>query len=449
MGSSFINLTRDNEIGANSYYLDIDGNGVVLDAGMHPKLDGYNALPNFSKIDKRNVESVLISHSHHDHIGALPLLMQRKPEARVLMSEGTRNLASPLLCNSVTVMKRQNKEREIEEYPLYVHADVKKAAERWEARLIRKKWTSGKQGFFSKKRGLSFQFHDAGHILGSVAVEIEHSDRRILYTGDMNLADQTIMKAAQLPEEGIDTLIVETTRGEHPMEHCRDVVVEHFLQAIRDTLQQGAVLIPVFAMGKTQEALTLLHQARERGDLPRGPIYIGGLSRVFTEVYDRIIHGARMLEDIRPEMMSGRSLKDWKPKRGHIYLISSGMMTENTLSNILAQKILPRENDSILFIGYTDKNSPAGKLRATPRGDQVILHPQTGSQTVRCRVEYFNLTSHAVREDTLAYIKRLNPRRCLLVHGDAPAMEWFRSQLHESCPSMDVLIPPAGEEIEL
>ncbi|MFH1066860.1 MAG: MBL fold metallo-hydrolase RNA specificity domain-containing protein, partial [bacterium] len=155
------------------------------------------------------------------------------------------------------------------------------------------------------------------------------------------------------------------------------------------------------------------------------------------------------MEDIRPEMMSGRSLKDWKPKRGHIYLISSGMMMENTLSNVLAQKILPRENDSIFFIGYTDKDSPAGKLRATPRGDQVILHPHTGSQAVRCRVEYFDLTAHAVREDTLAYIERLKPRRCLLVHGDAPALEWFRGQLHAHCPDMDVLIPPAGEEIEL
>ncbi|MFH1066346.1 MAG: MBL fold metallo-hydrolase, partial [bacterium] len=303
MGSSFINLTRGNEIGANSYYLEFDGEGIVLDAGMHPKLDGYAALPDFSKIDGRKVEAAFVSHAHHDHIGSLPLLMRRHPDARVFMHGGTRELAAPLLCNSVTVMKRQRKEREIEEYPLYVHADVKRATERWEARPLLQKWQSGKRRLFSKKRSVSFQFHDAGHILGSAAVEIEHGDRRILYTGDINLADQTIMKAARLPEEGVDTLIVETTRGQHPMEHRREVVVENLLQAIRDTFQQGgAVLIPVFAMGKTQEALTLLHQARERGDLPRGPIYIGGLSRAFTEVYDRVIHGVRMMEDIRPEM---------------------------------------------------------------------------------------------------------------------------------------------------
>lgn len=451
MGSSFINLTRGNEIGANCYYLEFDGEGILLDAGMHPKLDGYAALPDFSKIRGRSVESAFVSHAHHDHIGALPLLMRHHPEARVFMSAATMELAEPLLCNSVTVMKRQRKESGVEEYPLYAHADVKKSAERWEARPILQPWQAGKKRLFSKKREASFQFHSAGHILGSVAVEIEHEGRRTLYTGDINLADQTIMKAARLPEKGIDTLIMETTRGGQATGHRRDAVVKQFLEAIRDTFQKGgAVLIPVFAMGKTQEALTLLHQARERGELPGGPIYIGGLSRVFTEVYDRMLRGGvRMMEDIRPEMMNGRSLKDWKPKRGHIYLISSGMMTENTLSNVLAQKILPRENDSIFFIGYTDKDSPAGRLRATPRGGRVELHPHTGSQPVHCRVEHFDLTAHVVREDMIAYVERLNPRRCFLVHGDASAMDWFRSELGKRCPNMDVLIPPVGKEIGL
>ena len=106
----FINLTRRTEIGANSYYIEIGGHRLVLDCGMHPKNAGEDALPNFKAVVDRQLDAILISHSHQDHIGTLPVLMRRQPNARVFMTETTAEIGNALLHNSVNVMTRQRDE---------------------------------------------------------------------------------------------------------------------------------------------------------------------------------------------------------------------------------------------------------------------------------------------------------------------------------------------------
>jgi Cft2 family RNA processing exonuclease len=233
--------------------------------------------------------------------------------------------------------------------------------------------------------------------------------------------------------------------------------VERLAVVIEQTFAQGgAVLMPVFAMGKTQELLAQLHFFQRSRRLPETPIYIGGLGRSFTDIYDRLAGRTRrqharlnLLETVAPQVMDGRRARDFSPKRGHIYLISSGMMTENTLSNIFAQEFLAHERHSIFFVGYCDPDSPAGRLRATPPGKEVTLSNQYGPQPVRCRVEHFDFTAHAQREDLAQYIVETNPRVCVLVHGDTPALDWFRRELAARAPGMQVIVPPPGEGIEL
>src|SRR6201996_6965400 len=119
------NLTRSNEIGANSYLLDFGPDGrIVLDAGMHPRREGLAGLPRLEKLPFDSVDTILVSHAHHDHTGALPLLMREHPGARVYMTEATYFLAEPLLHNSVQVMLKQKAEKGIAEYPLFSHREL-------------------------------------------------------------------------------------------------------------------------------------------------------------------------------------------------------------------------------------------------------------------------------------------------------------------------------------
>src|SRR5213595_330293 len=126
----FINLTRRTEIGANSYYLEIGRHRLVLDCGMHPKDTGEDALPNFKAIAGQEVEAILISHAHQDHIGTLPVLMRRFPTAHIFMTEATAEIGSTLLHNSVNVMTRQREESSAI-YPLFSHREIDRASELW------------------------------------------------------------------------------------------------------------------------------------------------------------------------------------------------------------------------------------------------------------------------------------------------------------------------------
>ncbi|HUB67548.1 MAG TPA: MBL fold metallo-hydrolase [Candidatus Methylacidiphilales bacterium] len=453
------NLTRTNEIGANSYLLDFGPDGrIVLDAGMHPRAEGIGGLPQLEKLKFDSVQTIVVSHAHHDHTGALPLLMRDHPGARVFMSEPTYFLAEPLLHNSVQVMLKQKMEKGIVEYPLFTHRELDQLVKVWQACGLERSWSPN--GYPDpENESLTFSFHDAGHILGSVGTALRHHGRTIFYTGDVNFTDQTLARAAEFPREEVDILITETTRGSQPRPESfsRDQLVEQLAEALEQTFAKGgAALMPVFAMGKTQELLAQLHFLQKSRRLPETPIYIGGLGRTFCEIYDRLAARTRrrypklrLLDDIECQVMDGRRARDFNPKRGHIYLISSGMMTENTLSNVFAQEFLAQERHSIFFVGYCDPESPAGRLRATRRGDSVTLNAAYGPQPVRCRVEHFDFTSHAQRDDLLRYILDVKPRVCVLVHGDPPALTWFQQQLATEAPGMKVVIPAPGVEIEL
>jgi Cft2 family RNA processing exonuclease len=456
----FINLTRRTEIGANSYYLEIGGQRIVLDCGMHPKNTGEEALPNFKAIANRKIEAILISHGHQDHIGTLPVLMRRQPAARIFMTETTAEIGSVLLHNSVNVMTRQREEIGATLYPLFTHRETDRASDLWQWCPLRQPMLiSGERAPQRETDALTFEFFDAGHVLGSAGILLRVDGRKIFYTGDVNFEDQTIMEAAIFPEEKIDILIMECTRGDHakPANWTREGEERRLAEAIdRAFKRDGCVLIPVFALGKTQEALAMFYNFRHERILPEFPIYIGGLSSKMTDIYDRRAHIARrqlarlqLMEETAPFVLNGQTIHDAPIRAGRVYALSSGMMTPKTLSNIFARRLIEKPQHSVFFVGYADPESPAGLLRdATPGGD-VVLDPDGPAQRVRCNVEQFQFSAHATRETLIAYAKKLSPRRIVLVHGDPPAVEWMRATLVADLPNSEVIVPAPGVELEL
>jgi len=447
---TFTNLTRAPEIGANSYLLKSGEHSVLLDAGMHPKLDGWEATPLMDQIPE-DLGAILVSHAHHDHIGSLPLVTAAHLGAKVLMTSGTAALTEPLLHNSVNVMTRQRRELGRSDYPLYTHRGVDDSAVTWEIANLNRP-------FRIEDAPWEFVFHDAGHVLGSVMTEIRAEGRRALYTGDLNLQRQTLMLPCQRPGS-FDTLIMETTRGAQPAIPSQDRAFfeESLLAGIRNTFERGgAVLLPVFAMGKTQEVLALLHYARLEGKIPKAPIYIGGLGRVMTEVYDRQRSlnprqhaNLRLIPEAQPETFDPRRLPQLRLRAGHIYLLSSGMMTPQTTSHTIARLFFPREHDSIFFVGYTDPSSPAGILREAGQGS-LIDWGDNREVPIRCEVRYFDLTAHATREDLLQWTcQEVQPSRVMLVHGDPEAQAWFAQQLAQNRPGMQIIQPPPGQPVPL
>ncbi|MEP6956679.1 MAG: MBL fold metallo-hydrolase [Chthoniobacterales bacterium] len=456
----FINLTRHTEIGANCYYLESGEERFILDSGMHPKQEGDEALPNFRLLDGREVDSIIVSHAHQDHLGTLPVLMRRQPQARVFMTEATAEIGSTLLHNSVNVMTRQGEERDATRYPLFTHKETNRATELWRSCRFRQRIDlSGQRVGDRTHGGVDFEFVDAGHVLGSAGVMLRAEGRTFFYSGDVNLEDQTIAQGAVFPETGVDVLIIETTRGAAPLPEgfTRAAEEQRFIEAIAQAFAAGGcVLVPVFALGKTQEVLAMIWQARREKRLGEFPLYIGGLSTKMTEIYDRFALTSRrnlprlqLLDALEPFVLNGQTIGEAVARPGRVYALSSGMMTAKTLSNTFARQIISDPKQSIFFVGYADPASPAGVLRAAQAGDLVSLDPDEPAQELRCQVEAFQFSAHASRESLLGYVKKLAPKKVVLVHGDPPAVEWTRAQLTAALPASEVIVPPPGVEIEL
>jgi predicted metal-dependent RNase len=448
----FKSLCRHTGIGANSYLLETRDTRVVLDAGMHPKHEGMEAVPHYEFLEEASADSIIITHSHLDHVGTLPVFLRHQPRARVFLTPETAELATAMLHNSVNVMQSKRIEHGIAEYPLFEHRELDRIVDSFEHRGIERPFDLDRDGV------MRATFHDAGHILGSVGVTIEGAGKRVMYTGDINFEHSTLQKGALFPEEPVDALIVETTRGaqQRALDYDRTTEENFFADAIAKVIERkGSVLIPVFAMGKTQEILGMLHRFKSEGLIPNHtPVYIGGLSTKMTHVYDRYsevsrrhLPGFRFLKDMEI-MGSDKKRKGPIPfGSGCIYALSSGMMSENTVSNNFArQGVLENKKHGLFFVGYADPETPGGRIRLAKPGDSVLLDPAHPSVKLRCEMRIFDFSGHSTREAIADYIVKVRPKKCFLVHGDDDAVAWFHSEIQQRLPDTQVIVPIPGEE---
>ncbi len=446
---SFQSLTLRQEIGANSYVLSLGDETIILDAGMHPKEDGPDAIPRYQELAFDSANAIVISHSHLDHIGTLPLAQRDHPSAPVYLTPGTAALGEALLHNSVNVMSSQRTELGINDYPLFHHRELDYLKDHWMTREYERPFPLIPSG----ECDTEITFHDAGHILGSAGVTFTHADKTIFYTGDIHFQDHSLIRGAHFPEMSEpDLLILETTRGayETPKNYTRKREEARFGQSIRETLEAGgSALIPVFAIGKTQEILTMLDGFKDDGVIPeKTPIIIGGLSTKMTILYDQFSKSTRrtrpgfeILQDM--DLVTGNKRRSRQPieyKPGAIYCLSSGMMSEKTVSNVFARGFLPNPQNSLLFVGYADPSTPAGIIKSANTEDSIRLDSHH-KVPLNCRVEEFDFSGHATREEILEFAIKVKPKTLFLVHGDPPATAWFREQLTIALPETDIQIP--------
>ena len=449
---NILNLNPDTDIGASAWLVEMDQHRILLDAGMHPKREGREATPRFNKCGTHDVDAIALSHCHHDHVGALPVAVRQFPKAHVLMTELSYLLVERVLHNSVNVMTRQRDELGIKEYPLYTHDELDDITPRFQGFKYNREveWSS----FQKTRAGLpspTLEFFDAGHTLGSAGILLRGKSETMFYTGDVCFHDQTILKGARFEDVKADVLIMETTRGNRavPKEFTRQGEIDRLVAAIHEgQKKKGCVLIPSFALGRTQEILAMLALLMREGKLKKQPIYIGGLGRVFTEIYDieaqrahRQHTSLKLNEALQLIVLEKGAAESLKLGGGKIFVITAGMMSENTAAHDLAKRMIGDERQSIFFVGYADPDSPAGRLKAAKKGETFVFSPSAGRVTKTCDVQDFDLTAHANRGDLLDFVGQVSPRAVLLGHGDAPARNWFEEQIRVRWPKIKVIQP--------
>lgn len=453
------NLNPDTEIGASAWLVEVDDHRLLLDAGMHPKREGRDALPLYRAAGHVDVDAIAISHCHHDHVGTLPVALRHFPKAHVLMSELSYFIIERVLHNSVNVMTRQRDELGIRDYPLYSHDEVDDIAPRFQGFRYNREveWAA-----FQKSRTNRFsptlEFLDAGHTLGSAGIMVRGRKDTVFYTGDVCFHDQTILRAARFEDVKADVLIMETTRGnrEVPPDFTREKEIDRLTAAIQNALKRkGCVLIPAFALGRTQEILALLALLMRAGKLKKQPIYIGGLGRVFTEIYDLEAHrthrqhtNLQLHEALNLIVLEHGQADNMKLGGGRIFVITAGMMSENTAAHNLAARMIGDERQAIFFVGYADTDTPGGRLKAAKPGETFIFSPSAGEVTRKCEIDDFDLTAHANRADLLDFVGRVSPRTVVLGHGDESARRWFEDQIRARYPKIKIIQPQPGKVVQ-
>jgi len=455
-----VNCNPDTNIGASAWFVEIEGHRLLLDAGTHPKIEGRASLPLYKAIAHEDVEAVAISHCHHDHVGSLPVAVRHFPKAHVLLTELSYFLVERVLHNSVNVMTRQRDEIGIKEYPLYTHAEVDEIAPVFQGFKYNREieWAAHHKA----RAGLpspTLEFYDAGHALGSAGIMVRGARERLFYSGDVSFRDQTILRGARFGDVEADVLIMETTRGNRPVPpgFSRETEIERLTAALDRALKRkGCVLIPSFALGRTQEILALLALLMRTGKIARQPIYISGLGRVFTEIYDLEAHRAhrnhtnlQLHEALNLVVLEKNQGQKMKLSGGRIFVLTAGMMSEHTAAHDLALRMIGDERQAIFFVGYADPDTPGGRVKAAKPGETFVLSPSAGEVTRRCEVQDFDLTAHANRDELLDFVGQVSPRAVLLGHGEKDSRQWFEDQIRARHPKIKILQPAPGKSVEV
>ncbi len=449
---NFSVLGGGGEVGANCFQLAVNGCRILLDCGTHPKKDGLDCLPSFDLLDRRP-DAYFVSHGHVDHCGAIPYLCKQFPSTRGFATIPSARIIDRMLHNSAVVMDMLAKERGIADYPLYDHFDVGHAMRFLEARPFSEPFT------FCEGFDAQAEFIHAGHVLGSASILLRFPGHTVLYTGDISRTRQFLMGGcSRLPGKvHVDTLIIESTLGatEEETAGSYNDEVYRFAEAMRRVLHRGGtVLVPSFALGRTQEIANIIAQLQEEGELPFTPIYTVGLGRAVYEIYDKFIEYLHPHSTLRPLSRFERLGNVWDPavvqnllRRPSIIVATSGMMTENTPSAMLAQTMVKSSHHGIFFVGYLDPDTLGYKLLHAKPG--AALQFELGAPPVNVVLEdiaQYRFSAHASRSDLAAIIDRIHPRNIIYVHGDEDALDWMRSNTGNGATSF---VPAVGQTITI
>ena len=404
--------------------------------------------------DPRALGGVVLTHAHIDHSGYVPLLVKRGFTGPIHCTAATYELCRILLPDSGRLQEeeaehanRHGWSKHRPALPLYTEADAVQALERFEVHPF--------DAGFEAAPGVHVALRYAGHILGAAMVEVTHAARRVLFTGDLGRPRDALMHPPALVERA-DTLIVESTYGDRqhpPLDPVRTLGA-----LVRETTDGGGVvLIPSFAVGRTQSLLWALHRLKAEGALPeRLPVYLNSPMAIdATAVYRRhraehrlspedcqaMCHAAKFVNTVEES-------KALNLRRGPMVIIAgSGMATGGRIVHHL-KAFAPDPKNLVLFAGFQ-----AGGTRGANMIDGAAAVKIHGDYVpVRARVAVLdNLSSHADAAEIVEWLRgfRAPPAQTFVTHGEPAAADALRMRIGEQLGWSGVAVPDYLEQREL
>lgn len=432
---SFIALGGGAEVGRSCHILEIQGKVIMLDAGVHPAYTGLASLPFYDAYDLSKVDILLVSHFHLDHAASLPYVMQRTGfNGRVFMTHPTKAIYRWLLSDFVKVSGSPGSGDDQSggaNSKLYSDEDLNDSFNKIEA-----------VDFYSTTEvdGIKFTAYHAGHVLGAAMYLIEVSGLKILFTGDYSREQDRHLHVAEVPPSRPDILICESTYGTG-LHQPRVEKETKLLSLVHSTIKKGGrCLLPVFALGGTQELMLILEEYwNQHKDLEGVNIYYASsLARKCMAVYQTFIN--MMNDNIRQQyartktnpfqfkhITSLRSLDRFDDIGPCVMLASPGML-QNGVSRQLLERWAPDPRNSLILTGYSVEGTMAKHIITEPSFINSAMNPEVKISRA-ISVDEISFAAHVDFRQNSEFIDLVGAAHIILVHGEVTNMGRLKSAL--------------------
>lgn len=462
MRLTFLGAAR--EVTGSMLLVETERASVLVDCGM---FQGHRA-----EARRRNAnlpraaisaDAAIVTHAHIDHTGSLPVLVRAGFHGAIHTTPATRDLAACMLRDSAHLLeadaeylnRRNADDPEWEPIvPLYTQDDVPPVLERIIGVPYHRR--------FAVADGVTATFLDAGHILGSAQVVLEIDDRgrqrRVVVTGDLGRVGLPVIGDPEPAPRHPDVLVLESTYGDRrhaPVERMADDLA-HVIDATR--ARGGKIVIPAFALGRTQELLIVLHRLRRAGRLPVMPVFIDSplaidvtsVFRMHPECFDaetrRLLdeqHDLFALDGLRVTRTRDESVAINDVAGPAIIIAASGMAEGGRVLHHL-RNLVEDPRNTVLVVGFMAQHTLGRRL--VERRPRVKIWGV--ERDLRAQVVTLNaFSAHADADELLAHAVACAPGRVLLVHGEDAAQDALRTRL--AAAGLEAYAPERGETIEL
>jgi uncharacterized protein len=426
------------EVGRSAHLLTTQNSKVLIDCGIDPGSDRtpfFNA-PELLPLD--SLDAVVVTHAHLDHCGLVPVLLKYGYKGPIYCTAPTRDLMTLMLLDAIKVVNQEARRG------LYDSGNVRDLV----TRTIPLRW--GETTDIAPDIRLTL--HNAGHILGSSICHFHlgEGDHNLAYSGDIKFERSWLFNPATNRFPRLETLVLESTYGGYRnVQPSRQQATEEFSSLTNKVLARGGKLVvPVFAVGRSQEVMLVLEEKMREGKIPRVPVYLDGMifeataihtaypeflnSQLRTQIFQQGDNPflSDVFHRIDSQQMRASVLDSKEPS---IVLATSGMMSGGPVMEYF-RAWAPEEKNGLLFVGYQAEGTFGNRLQRGVSEATFLDGPRQASVPVKLEVATIEgFSGHSDRVQLMNYVGSLDPRpqRIILNHGEESRILDLASSLHK------------------
>lgn len=434
------------EVTGSCHLLEIDGVKIMIDCGMFQgEEEDQNQTPFPFKASE--IDYLLLTHAHLDHIGRVPKLIKEGFEGKIYATAPTKDLAYIILMDSAKIMNedfetkykkaaRKAIEKKVQP-PLYGPLDVQNT--------FFSEWVNPEYDtYYDLCEGVSFVYRNAGHIIGSAFIEISYMDNgtshTVVFSGDIGNSNNLILPHLQKCKKA-DTLYIESTYGDRDHQSIEATIAE-FKEVVINTLSHGGnVLIPSFAVERTQEILCILREMYENGELPKTKIFLDSpMASKATDVYHN--YSEQLNDECQENIRENGSVfnfdalfftdtpeesKEINEISGNAIIIAgSGMCNGGRITRHFKHRIWESKN-AIIFVGYQATGTLGREI--VEGAEWIKLYDE--DIIVKASIHTINgFSAHADRDAMIKWISKIkNLKKIVLIHGEKESQRIFKEKI--------------------